>query len=374
MEARRRTTRTAYEEGVHERSFVEHLQGKAFKDFSEYELTLLRPQSQRWVGITSMGVALPKRFANILLPEVAAFQGKALPEISAAGSGAGLVYAGVQPSLLKYPGESPSLFPRTMQIPADKGFVRWPQLKQAAPTDPGTVNELAEFGFSSADWIAEGAEAPGDETQFQQLAIECFNLVTYTELSVLLSNISAVAVMTLLSDVLRPALLYKLDLAIMLGDGVGKPKGVLNTADVQEVARASADDVSYEDLVEMEHKIPPQLRAASVWNIADDAVKALKLMKDDVGRPIIAANPAMGVDTLLGHPVIATQSRHLGDVGDVVFGYFGQYVCGVEDEVVLLSSTHHKFKENVNAFLLYLRVGGKPAQPRCFVKLVDPAV
>jgi len=357
--------RKALEEKEWENAVVDYMQGKSLDDFSKHlNEGMASPDWWRMVS----GVSMPPRFARTIFPCMAGLRGKAVMETNPT-QGAALVAGTLPASQLQYPAEAVSLFQRTTQVPCPRDRIEWPKMSQE---ESGTVNELADFGYPMADWIADGAEIPDGGTRIRPFEIVTWLQGAYMELSNMLMTWLDVDPEALFRNFFQPAILYRLDRGLVEGNGASQPRGILNTEDVQEVARGTPGQVTYADLVEMDHKLPPQLRPAAAWSIADDTVKALKLQTGADDRPLIAANALTGLDTLLGHPVAPMQNRTAGQSGDVILGHFGHYICpiGENGTVVLRRSDHLLFRRGLVAFTVWVSAGGQAAQPRCFVKLV----
>jgi hypothetical protein len=70
------------------------------------------------------------------------------------------------------------------------------------------------------------------------------------------------------------------------GSGVGQPEGVVTSVEVRLVGRDQAGRVGYVDTVNLEHALRAYHRARAIWTLQDQAVRALKLERDDFNRPL----------------------------------------------------------------------------------------
>jgi len=349
--------------------FTDFICGKAISDVA---MDSFAPTSKGWdKGKT--GFAIPKSLARVLLPETRIL-GKALPLTSVQASPANLFQAELQKQLNMFPGEAASLFPRTFKIPTKSGSVIFPELSQGAPGAEGGADEFAEYGSVACAWTAEGAEKEGTEPVFTQRSMATYELAAKTELSRTLLNRSIIDMEALLGQLFRAAMLHKIDLAIIKGNGVGKPEGILQKVGVAAPARTTGATVKYADLVNLEYAIAPQFRAGANWIVADGAAKALELLVDGNQRPLFATQndslstgPKLG--KIKGYTAIPTQRTTLGAAGDLIFGEIGQYACPVEQEIVMLRSEHEKMSKGVIVFVIFAQIGGKVMQNRAFSKL-----
>jgi HK97 family phage major capsid protein len=376
--------------------FTEYFKGKTLDSFSGNARQVLSPKGS-WrldsAGAIDGAVALPKSVAAAVLPEAffggksdyntafltpggsrGMYAGKALPMTSGGAAGEGnLFQPDFMKNLLQYPSEPPALWPLCYKVPCSYGTILWPQLVQGAPGAEGSATEFAEEGFAASYWTAEGAEINGTEPQFKQQSIPTFELGTRTELSRQFVNRSTIPVEQLIDQLFRRSIMGKIDRAVIGGDGVTKPSGVLPFASL--VARAGAGHVTYDDFVDLEHTLAPQLRPGAVYAIQDKALQDVKLKKDSQGRPLFipftsGAGVGANLGTINGYPVVPTQRLPaLGVAGDLLFGNFGQYVAPVEQEIILARSADRKIEQNVMVYVMFIQVGGKPVETRAFAQL-----
>ena len=194
---------------------------------------------------------------------------------------------------------------------------------------------------------------------------------------------------------------FALNLAIVQGTGVGKPKGILNADCLVSVAKdtgtspvQAADTVRYKNIVDMWARMYSPCRKSAVWLINQDIEPQLYTMAFD---PVATSKvpvylPPGGASgtpygTLMGRPVIPTQAcETLGDKGDIILADLSQYVTatkvgGIRQDV----SIHLWFDYDTLAFRFVLRIGGQPwwsssISPRdgsntlsCFVTLDERA-
>ena len=359
-----------------EKVFISWFGGKTL---TQNELNVLRPQldwkSENHDISAKNGIAVPSRFADAILPERRvigqSFMGKALPLISSAEPGSDLFLKEFRPEVLMYHPEPVRLFDLAMKVPCDRGTVLWPKLVQPAPTDEDTANEFGEIGAVATQWTAEGAEKPETEPKFTQLEIKAWEVSGYTELSHQLIARSQVDIIGLLRELFRSSLLHKIDYALLRGNGVGKPTGIIGTANIGAPTRVLAGAIGFDDFVELEHSVAPQLRPGSIYIIKDSALKTVKKLKDLLNRPLYMPNPAGPIfDTINGYRYVATQRLPaLGAAGDVLFGQPRQYMCPVEQEVIIAASDDYNFRKRVRSFVAFAQVGGKVTQERAWASL-----
>lgn len=165
------------------------------------------------------------------------------------------------------------------------------------------------------------------------------------------------------------AIVHKLNDAVINGDGVAKPSGLLGSGFTIEVAAEggqAADTIVYNNIVKMEARLLPQSGSA-IWLAHPQVKEQLRLLKDDNGNAIYMAGgqfPNMataGFDTLMGKPILYMMGAMpaLGDSGDLILADMSYYyslvkTAGIRQDI----STHLYFDRDITAFKFSMRVDG----------------
>lgn len=158
---------------------------------------------------------------------------------------------------------------------------------------------------------------------------------------------------------------WKTNDAIINGDGVGKPLGILEAGALVTQAKKSgqaADTIVAENVVNMFARLINPGRG--VWLVNPDAYPQLPLMTIGDQPVYIAPNGLQSAPggTLLGRPVILTDvCKTLGDLGDIQFVNFSMYrtltkAGGIETA----TSMHLYFDAAATAFRSIFRIDGQP--------------
>lgn len=280
--------------------------------------------------------------------------------------------------LLELGPEPAYLFQLATVVPAPYGSVDWPILQQKDPVQGSANPDGSEFGGVYGGWIAEGAVKPDANMVINQMNIKTHEYAAYTELTNRLLSRSAIQLEPLLTRLFRDVVLDAYDRAILLGNGVTQPLGLLNVdpqtgaLQTRVVSRDVANNVGYVDLVNLEYAVLPYHRASARWSLFDGATRALKLLRSTTGFPLWIAGVNTGFQTgipstIIGYPFISTiRQPAVGTRGDVIFGDFSQYIVAMEEEVVVQRSEHFAFNRNVTSFRVSTVIGGRNSQPRAF--------
>ncbi|MCP2265567.1 phage major capsid protein [Promicromonospora thailandica] len=108
------------------------------------------------------------------------------------------------------------------------------------------------------------------------------------------------------------------------GTGTNQPLGV-NTGTNILTSGAATTAITYDNLVDLEHKIDPALRERARYLVHDDVVKTVRKLKDSQGRPLWVPAMAGGVpSTINGRPYTVDNSLPALAAGSksAVFGDF----------------------------------------------------
>lgn len=164
------------------------------------------------------------------------------------------------------------------------------------------------------------------------------------------------------------AMMWTLNSAILSGDGVGKPKGILNSGFKLSVAKESgqaADTIVAKNIIKMYAAMIPSARPKAAWYINAGCEEQLRLMKDDLGNFIYLAPGSQMNQTpygmLMGLPVISLigSMPALGDEGDIVLADLSYYTAIVKTAGIKQSvSTHLFFDRDIQAYKWTFRVDG----------------
>ena len=163
-----------------------------------------------------------------------------------------------------------------------------------------------------------------------------------------------------------------INLAIVQGNGVGKPMGFMDSPALVTVSAETsqpADTVHHRNIVKMWSRLYAPHRARAVWLVNQDVEPQFHLMsfRDGTSTPVPVYLPPGGVSTspygtLMGRPVIPVQAMEtLGDLGDIAFVDLSAYrALGKAGGMRTDMSIHLKFDTDETAFRFIFRLGGAP--------------
>lgn len=224
-------------------------------------------------------------------------------------------------------------------------------------------------GGVSANWVGENAQISASTPN--TLSEASFKLNKIAALVHITEELSAdaVALESYMRGMVPGAIMHKINEAIISGNGIGKPAGILGSSFKIEVAKESgqdADTIVARNVIKMYSRMLPASRGQAVWYVNAGCEEQLRTMKDDNGNFIyLAAGSQLNQSPyalLLGRPVIPMLGSlpALGEAGDIIFAdlsyYYSIVKAGGMKQAV---SSHLKFDYDVQSFKFTMRVDGK---------------
>jgi HK97 family phage major capsid protein len=146
-------------------------------------------------------------------------------------------------------------------------------------------------------------------------------------------------------------------------------------------ARQTGDQISYTDLVGTQFSVDDSVFDDGIFVISagpTGAMKWIAQLDDSAGRPVMAPEDTWGgtrPPTIAGRGYVNTKSntKILGDRGDVLYGSFSQYGLVVDtDNMAIERSDHYAFNAGLVTYRLIQYIGGEPLGYNAFAVLGDP--
>ena len=164
--------------------------------------------------------------------------------------------------------------------------------------------------------------------------------------------------------------------AFVSGNGVKKPKGLLEDARITTVNSGNASEITYTGLVNLAHDSNINYLNASRWLLNLSTLGAIRLLEDGAGNLIYQPGIADVDSTILGFPY--TIAQDMPDIAasaePIMFGDFQRGYLIVDR--VGMSMLRDPFSGKRNAtveFTAYMRVGGQVVLPNALRKQVVSA-
>ena len=222
----------------------------------------------------------------------------------------------------------------------------------------------SRWGGVQTYWEGEADEITASKPKFRQMELSLKKLTGLCYATDELLQ-DAAALEAVIRQAFAEEFGFKIDDAILSGNGEGEPLGILSSGAIVTVAKEASqtDIITVENLIKMWNRLWSRSRANAVWYINQELEPYLYTLK--IGdKPVYI--PAGGLSekpygTLFGRPVVPIeQCSAAGEVGDIILADIGQYLLIDKGGVKSASSIHVRFLYDENVFRFIYRVDGKP--------------
>lgn len=231
-----------------------------------------------------------------------------------------------------------------------------------------TINAIDEtsradgsrMGGVQGYWLAEAAQKTASKPKFRQIDLKLKKVAALCYATdELLAD--ATALESWIANEVPNELRFKVEAAIINGDGVGKPLGILQSGALVSATRTDASEIDAYDVGRMWARRLPGFNDY-VWFV-NPAVYP-QLLNMTIGQmPVYAPSvrPDVPYGTLLGRPVVENEyCPNLGTVGDILLASPSAYALITKAGVEAASSIHVKFDYDETCFRFVYRVDGAP--------------
>lgn len=210
-------------------------------------------------------------------------------------------------------------------------------------------------------WLEEGGTKTATKPSFRQLSLKLKKVAALCYATDELLE-DETALESWLSTNVPEELRFQVEAAIVNGNGVGKPLGILQSGALLSLARVDANEIDATDVTNMwAHRYA----GANDYVWLTNPMTFPQLAGLTIGdQPMFF--PAGGMSglpygTLLGRPVIETEyNPSLGVLGDIMLVSPSQYTLISKGGIQSASSIHVKFTTDETAFRFVYRVDGQP--------------
>lgn len=221
------------------------------------------------------------------------------------------------------------------------------------------------FGGVRVYWAAEAVTVAKSQPKLAEKELKLEKLMGFAYATYELDSDSSF-VNTLYTRAFQLAIQRTLEGAIVSGDGVGKPIGILTSkalVAVDKEASQAPATIQWENLSKMYHRAFDKTKG--VWLAHPDAHEQFDFLSFPVGTggvPVyLPATQQGSIDSLRGRAIV--ESDHcsaLGTLGDVNFVDLSQYMMAYKGGVDAATSIHVQFLTAENCFRFIFRANGMP--------------
>ncbi len=256
-------------------------------------------------------------------------------------------------TLLEVPVQEAVLKARCQTIPAGD--------PPDSPITIPTMDQSASKGkLSGVDvvWVDEGGTKTATDMYLKEVTLTPHEVAGYVVATdKLLRNWTAAG--TVIANKLRQAMVSAIENAILSGNGVGKPLGLLNSGATIKVTRNTASSILWADVSAMYAKA--LFGGNLVWVGSQTILPQLMRMKDDSSALIWQPNAREGdPNRILGIPfVINNRNPVLGSEGDLALLDLNYYLIKEGSGPYVAASEHVYFTSNKTVIKAFTNIDGQ---------------
>ncbi len=168
-----------------------------------------------------------------------------------------------------------------------------------------TINDTGNSGV----WTDEGGAYSTADFSSGTITMDAHKITTGIQVSDELLQDSFFNIESYLASAFAERLSRTIESAIVDGDGVKKPEGIIGDASTKSFDSAAAGVVDSTDILTAIFELQPTARQNAVIYVSDDLMKDLSLEVDSIGRPLLQLNASATVAdkikyTIGGYPVV----------------------------------------------------------------------
>jgi HK97 family phage major capsid protein len=238
-----------------------------------------------------------------------------------------------------------------------------PALKEDSRADGSRYGGLRSY------WTGEAEQYTKSSPVFRNLELKLKKLTVLTYVTEELLADSFIALESWLGNIVPQEINFKINDAVINGNGAGMPLGVMNSGSkitASAVSGQGATTLVAKNVLAMWRRIPAAQRNSVVWLYNQDAEAELFGLFQPTGSTsgtlFFAPNTdANGNFKLMGRPAIpCEQCQTLGTEGDVIAFATDGYAAISKGGIESAMSMHLRFDYGENAFRWSFRFDGQP--------------
>ena len=257
--------------------------------------------------------------------------------------GGALVPEEFRPTLLNMQLQPTAIRSRAMVLPMAAPTITIPKIR-----DVSHENKMV-FGGIAFNWLEVGDEIEEAEPDFGLITLTARALAGGIAIPNTLLTDSFVSFIELIMRLWSEAVPWIEEYHFLRGSGVGQPEGIYNSKARVEFRRATADQISFADVVAMKSRMLPSSQGRAVWIANQEAMPQIASIQLSGGSsPAWIQNVREDLpDTFLGRPLIWNEhASGLGDTGDLSYIDPMYYIVGDRQALSMEASRHAKFMRN----------------------------
>jgi HK97 family phage major capsid protein len=257
------------------------------------------------------------------------------------------------------------LLSRTTLFPlSTSNSIRIPAINETSRADG------SRFGGVQAFWRGEGSSVNRTKPRLDLITLTVDSLTcTVQATQELLDDASNMGLEQYINLVVPQELSFKIGDAIVNGDGVNKPKGIINSPSkvtVSAEAGQAAATLNATNVIKMWSRLHVSCRPNAVW-LYDQSIEPqlMQMTIGTAGANLAVYLPPGGLSgnpfgTLLGKPMIPVEfCQQLGTEGDLILTDLSTYLTASKGGLQTAMSMHVLFETNELLYRFILRMDGR---------------
>jgi HK97 family phage major capsid protein len=236
---------------------------------------------------------------------------------------------------------------------------------KALGVDENSRANGSRWGGVQAYWVSEADTVAASKPKFRDIDLKLEKLMALCYVTDELLN-DATALEAIVRQAYAEEMAFKVDDAILNGDGVGKPTGILNSGALitqNKEAGQAADTIVHANITKMWQHMLARSRGNAYWFINQECESQLTDMTfTSAGNTMLSpyAKEYIEKGTIKNRPVIPLeQSAALGDIGDIVLADPKQYLGIDKTKAQTDVSIHVRFIYDEQVFRFIYRFNGQ---------------
>lgn len=189
-----------------------------------------------------------------------------------------------------------------------KGLVEYSPVRQAARVGSTAASSIIlpkRTGTPTAQWVGETEDRQETQSSYGQLEIPVHEMAAYVDVSVQLLEDAAVNIESEVASDLAEEFGRLEGVALVNGNGVKKPVGIMAAAGITEVNSGAANAITADGLVDLVYSLPAFYRANAAFMMNGTTLASVMKLKDGNGNFLWQPSYQAGQPaTLLGRPIV----------------------------------------------------------------------
>lgn len=230
--------------------------------------------------------------------------------------------------------------------------------------------------YSTAQIVGEAAPIPNSDPNFDRISLNAYKYGVLLRMSHEMMADPAFDLIGFLARQAGVSMGHGIGTHLLVGDGTGKPNGVVTAATKSKVL-AAAGTITGDELIDLMHTVASPYRKNAAWLFEDTTVASIRKLKDSNGQYLWQPGLQAGEpDRILGKPVFTDPSMASGSTLSAKIGLFGDmqsYITRFSGSLRIERSDDFAFDTDETVWRVLQRADGDLIDPNGVATLDNPA-